>query len=170
MPPATSLRAISPVREEDEQVDEADDAVVIEVLGASRARAPRGEHRQQVLEVHRESPIYAIYFMQSGGAVNRKASTDTAFPHRSAHSNMMLWNQWHDLESEAEREARIAEVRSDWARLERFTHGYYVNLNEEDAARTHANYGENYERLVKVKNKYDPTNLMHMNANIEPTA
>jgi FAD/FMN-containing dehydrogenase len=44
-----------------------------------------------------------------------------------------------------------------------------VNLNEEDAARTHANYGENYERLVKVKDKYDPTNLMHMNANIEPT-
>jgi len=123
----------------------------------------------EVLEVHRESPIYGIFFMQSGGAANRRASDATAFPHRSAHSNMMLWNQWHDLESDAEREARIAEVRGDWARLKKFTHGFYVNLNEEDAAKTHANYGENYERLVKVKNKYDPTNLMHLNANIEPT-
>jgi len=123
----------------------------------------------EVLDVHRESPIYAIYFMQSGGAVNRRSPEDTAFPHRSAHSNMMVWNQWHDLESDAEREARIAEVRSDWARLQKFTHGFYVNLNEEDATRTHANYGANYERLVKVKNRYDPTNLMHLNANIKPT-
>jgi FAD/FMN-containing dehydrogenase len=123
----------------------------------------------EALAVHRESPIYAIFFMQSSGAVNRRAPGDTAFPHRSAHSNMMLWNQWHDMESEAERESRIADVRSDWSRLEKFTSGFYVNLNEEDVAKTHANYGENYERLVKVKNEYDPTNLMHLNANIEPT-
>ena len=124
----------------------------------------------EVLDVHRASPMYAIFFMQSGGAVNRRSPGDTAFPHRSAHSNMMVWNQWHDMETEPEREARIAEVRSDWDRLQKFTHGYYVNLNEEDAARTHANYGDNYERLVKVKNRYDPTNLMRLNANIRPTA
>ena len=123
----------------------------------------------EVLNVHRESPIYAIFFMQSGGAVNRRSPDDTAFPHRSAHSNMMVWNQWHELESDAERETRIAEVRSDWARLQKYTHGFYVNLNEEDVAKTHANYGGNYERLVKVKNRYDPTNLMHLNANIKPT-
>jgi FAD/FMN-containing dehydrogenase len=123
----------------------------------------------EALAVHRESPIYAIFFMQSSGAVNRRASDDTAFPYRSAHSNMMLWNQWHDMESEAERESRIADVRNDWARLQKFTSGFYVNLNEEDAAKTHANYGENYARLVKVKNLYDPTNLMHLNANIEPS-
>jgi FAD/FMN-containing dehydrogenase len=122
-----------------------------------------------VLDVHRESPIYAIFFMQSGGAVNRRSADDTAFPHRSAHSNMMVWNQWHDLESPDEGEDRIAQVRADWARLQKFTHGYYVNLNEEDAVRTHANYGANYERLVCVKNQYDPTNLMHLNANIKPT-
>jgi len=124
----------------------------------------------EVLDVHRESPIYAIFFMQSGGAVNRRASSDTAFPHRSAHSNMMLWNQWHELETEAERETRIAQVRSDWARLQKFTQGFYVNLNEEDPSRTHANYGQNYERLVRVKNRYDPTNLMRLNANIKPDA
>ena len=123
-----------------------------------------------VLEVHRESPIYAIFFMQSGGAVNRRASSDTAFPHRSAHSNMMVWNQWHDLETTGERATRIAEVRSDWSKLEKFTHGFYVNLNEEDSARTHKNYGANYGRLAALKSKYDPTNLMHLNANIAPAS
>jgi FAD/FMN-containing dehydrogenase len=123
-----------------------------------------------VLDVHRPSPIYAIFFMQSGGKVNRRAPEDTAFPHRSAHSNMMVWNQWPETVSASERENRIREIRNDWARLEKHTHGYYVNLNEEDAARTHANFGDNYARLVEVKNRFDPGNLMHLNANIEPTA
>ena len=29
-------------------------------------------------------------------------------------------------------------------------------------------YGKNYERLVEVKTKYDPTNFFRLNANIEP--
>jgi FAD/FMN-containing dehydrogenase len=44
-----------------------------------------------------------------------------------------------------------------------------VNLNDEDAAGTHANYGDNYPRLVRVKNQYDPSNLMRLNANIAPS-
>jgi len=123
----------------------------------------------EVLDVHRESPTYAMFFMQSGGTVNRRSPSDTAFPYRSAHSNMMVWHQWHDMESPHEREDRIAQVREDWARLQKFTHGFYVNLNDEDVDRTHANYGDNYERLVKVKNQYDPTNLFRLNANIKPT-
>jgi FAD/FMN-containing dehydrogenase len=31
-------------------------------------------------------------------------------------------------------------------------------------------YGENYERLVTLKDKHDPTNLFRLNQNIEPTA
>ena len=124
---------------------------------------------REVQEVHRESPIYAIFFMQSGGAVNRRAPTDTAFPYRSAHSNMMVWNQWFELETDEERAERIGNVRADWERLRKHTHGFYVNLNDEDAAGTHANYGKNYPRLVRVKNQYDPSNLMRLNANIEPT-
>jgi hypothetical protein len=106
--------------------------------------------------------------MQSGGAVNRVAPDAAAFPHRSAHHNMMVWNQWLDTETPDQLQERVAEVRADWARLEKFTHGYYVNLNEENEDRTHANYGENYARLVKVKTQYDPGNLMRLNANIQP--
>ena len=30
-------------------------------------------------------------------------------------------------------------------------------------------YGPNFERLVSLKNKYDPTNLFPLNQNIKPT-
>lgn len=123
----------------------------------------------ELLDVHREVPTYAIFFMQSSGAVNRRASDATAFPYRSAHSNMMVWHQWFDQETPEQRHARIGEIRSDWDRLVKYTHGYYVNLNDEDEVGTHANYGENYARLVRVKNQYDPGNLMRLNANIAPT-
>lgn len=39
----------------------------------------------------------------------------------------------------------------------------------EGEARIRAAYGDNYERLVEVKNKYDPTNLFRINQNIKPT-
>ena len=40
---------------------------------------------------------------------------------------------------------------------------------DEGAERIKAAYGENYERLVALKNKYDPTNLFRHNQNIKPT-
>ena len=124
----------------------------------------------EILDMHRGTPIYAVFLMQSGGAVNRRSPTDTAFPHRSALFNMMVWNQWQDLETPDQREEWISQVRTDWKRVEGFTHGYYVNLNDEDQAKTNANYGENYARLVRIKDRYDPGNLMRLNANIQPSA
>jgi FAD/FMN-containing dehydrogenase len=50
--------------------------------------------------------------------------------------------------------------------------GAYVNfpgLGEEGEAQVRAAYAGNYERLVELKNKYDPTNLFRLNQNIKPT-
>ena len=47
--------------------------------------------------------------------------------------------------------------------------GAYVNyLGDEGEARVRAAYGDNYERLVAIKTKYDPTNCFRLNQNIEP--
>ena len=47
----------------------------------------------------------------------------------------------------------------------------YLNfLGEEDEARIKAAYGATrYDRLVELKNKYDPTNLFRLNQNIKPS-
>jgi FAD/FMN-containing dehydrogenase len=46
----------------------------------------------------------------------------------------------------------------------------YVNhLDAEEGTRIRAAYSDNYERLVALKNTYDPTNLFRLNQNIKPT-
>ena len=40
---------------------------------------------------------------------------------------------------------------------------------EDSDRRIRINYGANYDRLLKLKNQYDPTNLLRMNANIKPS-
>ena len=43
-------------------------------------------------------------------------------------------------------------------------------MTEEEGDRLEAAYGDSYERLVELKNRYDPANLFRMNQNIRPTA
>ena len=48
--------------------------------------------------------------------------------------------------------------------------GGYVNfMAGDDQDRIRANYRGNYERLVEVKQAYDPGNLFHLNQNIQPS-
>jgi FAD/FMN-containing dehydrogenase len=47
--------------------------------------------------------------------------------------------------------------------------GAYVNfMMEEGEERVRATYGEHYRRLAELKRRYDPTNLFHVNQNIQP--
>jgi FAD/FMN-containing dehydrogenase len=41
-------------------------------------------------------------------------------------------------------------------------------MGDEGEERIKAAYRGNYERLVALKNTYDPTNLFHVNQNIPP--
>lgn len=47
--------------------------------------------------------------------------------------------------------------------------GVYLNfIMDEGQDRIKASYKENYERLLTIKTKYDPTNLFRVNQNIQP--
>jgi len=49
------------------------------------------------------------------------------------------------------------------------TDGVGVNfLSREGQERVKAAYGDNYDRLAKLKAKYDPTNFFRLNQNIKP--
>jgi hypothetical protein len=66
----------------------------------------------------------------------------------------------------------VAWARGLWNTLEPFAlDGVYVNTLHPDDGHSwvEASYGANYERLVRVKNTYDPTNFFHVNLNIPPT-
>jgi len=123
----------------------------------------------KIIDIYRPNPMSKFFFMQAGGAVSRVGPTETAFPYRSAHCNLMRWNAWFDVETQEQKAERFADVRADWAVVAPYTHGFYVNLNDDSEKKTHENYAQNYDRLVVAKNKYDPTNLLRLNANIKPT-
>jgi len=51
------------------------------------------------------------------------------------------------------------------------TGSVYVNfLTQDEEDRIRAAYGKNYDRLARIKGKYDPTNLFRANMNIRPLA
>jgi hypothetical protein len=106
-----------------------------------------------------------------GGAMGRVGASETAFGGRSAPILLGVEANWEEPQDD---EANIAWVRNCVADIRRFSDGgIYLNfpgfLEEGDKLLRDA-YGKNYERLVALKNKYDPTNLFRMNQNIKPTA
>ncbi len=114
------------------------------------------------------SPQSALLLEEFGGAVRRVGAEETAFVSRHADFNLAIIGIWPDP-SESER--HIAWARGVHAAMKPYTHGTYVNyLGEEGQDRVRAAYGDAvYNRLVAVKNAYDPKNLFHVNQNIQPT-
>jgi FAD/FMN-containing dehydrogenase len=103
-----------------------------------------------------------------GGAVARVAPEATAYWNRGAQCELILDGVWIDHTQD---ESNIAALRELWKSFEPFTEGYYVNTEPSAAERRlRATYGGNYTRLVQLKDRYDPTNLFRLNANIRPTA
>jgi FAD/FMN-containing dehydrogenase len=113
-------------------------------------------------------PQTEIACAQLGGAVSRVPRDATAYNHRDGKYVMNVHGRWADP---AKDEACIAWARSLWKAAAPFATGsVYVNfLTQDEGNRVRDAYGENYERLVAVKNKYDPTNLFGINQNISPT-
>jgi len=112
---------------------------------------------------------FAPFLEHWHGAATRVPSTATAFPHREYSWNFIAWSMWI---SPSDSEKNIKWTRECWQAVRPFlvagSYGNYVTDDGEANAREA--YGTNYERLVALKNKYDPTNFFRLNHNIRPSA
>jgi len=111
-----------------------------------------------------------VFFQHCGGAGGRQAEGTTAFAQRDALANMMTVAAWPV--GNADPSEHIQATRNYWSTLEPFTRGFYVNdlAREVTSKDINANYRGNYQRLLALKKKYDPTNLFRLNANVQPKA
>lgn len=137
-----------------------DDEVVDVVVRLASGIADRGAG----LDLHR-----------LGGAFGRVAEEATAFPNRSA----PYWVTSHGVRQDpAEDEDLTAFTRRVHAELQPFAeHGQYLNLLGPDSAvpgnadrAVRQVYGrEKLQRLVRLKDRYDPGNLFRLNLNVAPS-
>jgi FAD/FMN-containing dehydrogenase len=104
------------------------------------------------------------------GAVHRMAKDSTAWSCRDAAWSMVIAGIDPDP-AKAPELKRWAQAY--WKALHPFNlEGAYANfmMDDEGEARVKAAYGENYDRLARVKKEYDPDNLFRVNQNIRPSA
>ena len=137
------------------ELDTLSDEVIDQIVSNAESRPPRS--------------LIVIQAMK--GAYARVAADATAYGDRSIPYLLEINAVW---ENPAENEKNIAWVRGFWELMKNYssTGGVYLNhpgFGEEGEELVKASYGDNYERLVTIKNKYDPENLFHMNQNIKPT-
>ena len=115
-------------------------------------------------------PLCSAGLLALGGAIARVPEDTMAYSHRDAVFDFIVSATWEDP---AEDEARIADARRTYQAMRPFGgRGVYVNsLSFDDsAARVREAYGpEKYERLVALKDRYDPDNVFHPGHNIPPS-
>ncbi|HEU5099093.1 MAG TPA: FAD-binding oxidoreductase [Roseiflexaceae bacterium] len=117
---------------------------------------------------HLPTPLSQMHLYPIDGATHRVGRDDTAFSYRDA--------RWAEVIVGIDPDPANAATIKDWTiayweALHPYSAGgAYVNfMMDEGQERVQATYRDNYARLVEVKNRYDPTNLFHVNQNIEPT-
>ena len=118
----------------------------------------------------KSSPLSFCPTFTMSGAYRARGDAETAFGgNRSARYVFNIEGAGLDR---ATYEAERTWVRNFWDAMRPHAagSGSYVNfLVEADADRVRASYGEDkYQRLARVKAEYDPANVFHLNANIQP--
>ena len=114
--------------------------------------------------MHSTMHLYPI-----NGAASRVSKNDTAWNYRDATWAQVMVGVDPDP---ANNEKTISWTKSYYDALHPYSAGgAYVNflMGDEGAGRVKATYGDNYERLVAIKDKYDPDNLFRVNQNIKPS-
>jgi FAD binding domain/Berberine and berberine like len=117
------------------------------------------------------SPYSRLAVFQLGGAIQRYDEQAMAVSHRNAEYIFAINTGWADPQ---DTEKQTQWTRDLWTAIRPFSSGgVYVNfLSADDGEdRVRAAYGATkFERLVRLKSKYDPQNLFRMNKNIKPVS
>ena len=101
------------------------------------------------------------------GAAHKVGKNDTPWNFRDANFSMVIVG----VDPDPTNNERLIQWAKDyWMALHPFSAGgAYLNfIMEEGEDRVRAAYGDNYDRLAKIKADYDPQNLFHNNQNILP--
>ncbi len=126
--------------------------------------APRAADRPS------DRTLCSVWYL--GGAVGRVAGNATAFGERTMRYMLSIDSIWGNP---ADDDRNLSWSRAFWGDMKHHSGGRaYLNfagLGEEGEELVRNSYGTaNYNRLVALKTKYDPTNLFRLNQNIKPRA
>ena len=111
-----------------------------------------------------DAPMRVAQLRVLGGAMARVPADATAFAHRSSRILVNIAALYDNADDKVERETWVAEFV---AALHQGSGAAYVNfLADEGEARVRAAYpGSTWDRLRKIKRRYDPSNLFRLNQN-----
>jgi len=115
------------------------------------------------------SPQCEIFIAYLEGKSNSVPANAMAYSSRDLKYILNVHGRWDDAKQDKECinwSREFFNATSKYASA-----GAYVNfMTEEENERVAKAYGANYNRLVQIKKKYDPDNLLKHNQNIKPTA
>jgi hypothetical protein len=110
--------------------------------------------------INRSSILSTLDLWFLGGAMKRISPEDTAFNKRDANYMLGIEANWVDPMKD---QNNIVWTRETWDEINQFSDGgLYLNFAgfEEDHDKLlRDSYGDNYNRLMKIKKKYDPENM-----------
>jgi len=119
-------------------------------------------HGSALPTMHSTMHLYPI-----DGAAHRVGTDETAFSYRDAN--------WAEVIVGVDPDPGKSGAITEWCKgyfdaLHSYSAGgAYVNfMMDEGQERVQASFRDNYDRLARIKSKYDPTNLFRVNQNIRP--
>jgi hypothetical protein len=113
------------------------------------------------------TPLSQMHLYPISGAASRVGAEETPWAYRDANYAGVIVG----VDSNPENADKITSWCKDyWKALHPFSSGgaYSNFMMDEGQDRVKASYKHNYDRLVKIKGKYDPNNLFRVNQNIKP--
>ncbi len=116
--------------------------------------------------IHNAPPKCKAVIVPLRGAISRVPLGNTAFALREPGYEIDIAGVWS---APAEKGHAVRWVEATRDSLQPFAHGVYMNqLGDTSDQLVRAAYGVNYPRLVEIKKKYDPENVLRLNQNIKP--